>query len=68
MAVNLLTSQLPSFSGLEDENVDIWIEKVERVSHIYAVSDQVTLLAACSKLNKTAKDWLDLNSDTVNDS
>ncbi|KYN26663.1 hypothetical protein ALC57_03963 [Trachymyrmex cornetzi] len=28
-AVNLLTSQLPSFSGLEDENVDICIEKVE---------------------------------------
>ncbi|KYQ51848.1 hypothetical protein ALC60_09049 [Trachymyrmex zeteki] len=55
-AVNLLASQLPFFSGLEDENVVIWIEKVERVSRIHTVSDQVTLLAASSKLNKTAKD------------
>lgn len=67
-AVNLLASQLPSFSGSEDENIDIWIEKVERVSRIHDVSDQVTLLAASSKLNKSAKDWLDLNSGTVNDS
>ncbi|KYN18146.1 hypothetical protein ALC57_09547, partial [Trachymyrmex cornetzi] len=67
-AVNLLASQLPSFSGSEDENIDIWIEKVERVSRIHDVSDQVTLLAASSKLIKSAKDWLDLNSGTVNDS
>jgi len=61
-AVNLLTSQFPFFSDFEDENVDIWIKTVKRVSHIHAVSDQIIFLAACSKLNKTAIDWLDLNS------
>jgi len=66
-AVNLLASQLPIYSGQEEEDIDLWIDKIERVSLIHGVSDEVILLAACNKLNKITKDWLDLNSGTVND-
>ncbi|KYQ53647.1 hypothetical protein ALC60_03318 [Trachymyrmex zeteki] len=65
-AVNLLASQLPNYSGQEDEDIELWIDKIERVSRIHGVTDEVILLAACNKLNKIAKDWLDLNSGTVN--
>ncbi|KYN28482.1 hypothetical protein ALC57_02094 [Trachymyrmex cornetzi] len=67
-AVNLLASQLPSYSGQDDEDIELWIDKIERVSRIHGVSDEVILLAACNKLNKIAKDWLDLYSGSVNDS
>lgn len=66
--VKLLATLIPSFSGLEDEDVQIWIDKVDRVATIYGVSDGVKLLAASSKLLKRARDWLDQDTGQVNTS
>lgn len=66
-SITLLASQIPCFGGTEDENVEIWLKKVERVSRIHNVSDDVTLLAATSKLTKLARNWFDLDTGTIND-
>lgn len=51
--VNLLASQLPEFSGKEDDDVVIWIQKVERVARIHGASQEMMLLAATGKLVKS---------------
>lgn len=54
-AVQLLSSQILEFSGIEEENVDLWIQKIEKVSQIHGVSDEITFLAAAGKLTKVAR-------------
>lgn len=58
-AVNLLALQIPEFGGREEDNVRLWIQRVGQISHIHRVSDDITLLAAISKLKKMAKEWFD---------
>jgi len=48
--VTLLASQILSFGGTEEEHVNLWIKKVERISRIHGVNDEVMLLAASGKL------------------
>lgn len=31
-AISLLSTQIPLFSGGEDDNIELWLEKVERVA------------------------------------
>ncbi|XP_024894060.1 trichohyalin-like, partial [Temnothorax curvispinosus] len=64
-AVKLLTTQIPEFAGTEEEKIEIWIQTGERIAQIHAVSDDVLLLAASSKLVKNAKRWFDLNVTTL---
>lgn len=61
-AVSLLASQIPEFSGAEEENVRLWIQRVEKVSQIHRSAKDVTLLAASSKLTKIARKWYDLGT------
>lgn len=65
-AVKFLSSQIPTFGGTEEEDIEIWIEKIEYVAEIHNLSQVVMLAAATSKVNKTAKRWLDLNTGEVN--
>lgn len=65
-AVKFLTSQIPSFGGLEDDDVELWIEKIESVAEIHGLSHVVVLSAATSKLTKTARRWFDLSSGEIN--
>lgn len=58
-AVNLLAPQIPKFSGTESENVQLWVERVDRVARIHRATDEVILLAATSRLNKIARKWFD---------
>ncbi|CAL1671984.1 unnamed protein product [Lasius platythorax] len=67
-AVKFLSSQIPFFSGTEDENIDIWIEKIETVAELHGLSSVVMLTAATSKLSKTARRWFDLSTGSVNKS
>lgn len=67
-AIKILTSQLPEFGGTDDEDVELWLQKVINVADIHKVSQDVTLLAATSKLVKTARRWFDLCTGTVNHS
>ncbi|XP_024881129.1 uncharacterized protein LOC112460599, partial [Temnothorax curvispinosus] len=64
-AVKLLTTQIPEFAGTEEEKIETWIQTGERIAQIHAVSDDVLLLAASSKLIKNAKRWFDLNVTTL---
>ncbi|KYN17143.1 hypothetical protein ALC57_10582 [Trachymyrmex cornetzi] len=56
-AITLLASQIPTFDGSEDEDVEVWIRRVEHIAVGHGVSESVTLLAATSKLLKLARDW-----------
>jgi len=58
-AVTLLASQIPVFSGLEEEDIELWIRRVELAASVHGVSDNITLLACTSKLQKYARDWFD---------
>lgn len=64
-AVNLLATHIPEFNGTEDEDIDSWIQTIERVSMIHNVSEDVLLLAATGKLKGIARRWLDLNICTL---
>lgn len=64
--VNLLASQLPEFSGKEDDDIELWIQKVERVAHIHGASQDMMLLASSSKLVKSARKWFELGTGTMN--
>jgi len=61
-AITLLASQIPTFSGKEEEDIEMWIKKVEYVAYAHGVHDTVKLFAAISKLNKHARDWFDLDT------
>lgn len=67
-AVSLLASQTPSFSGHEDEDVELWVRRVDRAALIHRVPDTVILLAATSKLQKHARSWFDLDTGPITDS
>ncbi|KYN09358.1 hypothetical protein ALC57_18534 [Trachymyrmex cornetzi] len=59
-AVSTLSRQIPEFGGSEEENVLVWVQRAERVARVHGAPDEVTLLAASSKLVKSAKRWYDL--------
>lgn len=67
-AIKLLASQIPDFGGSEEEDVEIWLEKIGKVSVIHRVSEDITLLATKEKLVKGARKWFDLCTETVNQS
>lgn len=64
-AVSLLSTQLPGFKGSEDEDVELWLQKVEDIAAIHGVSPEIALLAASAKLSDTARKWLDLSSSNI---
>lgn len=47
--VQALTYHIPEFSGGEDDNVEVWIRRVNKVAQVHGVSDG-TLLAASGKM------------------
>ncbi|XP_018316620.1 uncharacterized protein [Mycetomoellerius zeteki] len=59
-SINLLASQIPEYGGQENENVELWIRRIEQVARMHRVPDDVILLAASSRLVKLAKRWYDL--------
>jgi len=50
-----LATQIPEFSGSDKENVSSWVRRVDQVAEVHRATDGVTLLAASSKLTKSAK-------------
>ncbi|XP_077258535.1 uncharacterized protein LOC143895354 [Temnothorax americanus] len=64
-AVHLLASQIPEYGGGSDENVQRWVQRVDQVALAHRVADDVTLLAASSKLTKLAKKWYNTQSGPV---
>lgn len=65
-AVKFLSSQIPTYGGTDDEDIETWIEKIENVAEIHNLSQVVMLAAATSKLTKIARRWLDLCTGEVN--
>lgn len=64
-AVSLLSPQILEFGGTDEENIQIWTQRVDRVAQVHQTSDDVTLLAASSKLTKLAKRWYEMQSGQV---
>lgn len=60
--ITLVASQIPSYSGSEKEDVEIWIRKIEKVAEIHGVNEAIKLMAATNKLTKDARDWYDQNT------
>ncbi|EZA47253.1 hypothetical protein X777_16556 [Ooceraea biroi] len=61
-AVTMLASQIPEYGGSEEENVQLWIQRVEQVARIHRAPDDIVFLAASTKLVKTARRWFDMGS------
>lgn len=61
-AISLLASQIPEYGGKESENVQLWVQRVDQVARIHKVPEDVTLLAASSRLVNIAKRWYDIGS------
>lgn len=51
-----LSALLPEFNG-NNQDVDMWIERVDSVQRVYQVSDTIVQLVAVGKLEGTAKNW-----------
>ncbi|XP_036147302.1 uncharacterized protein LOC118647152 [Monomorium pharaonis] len=64
-AVKWLATMLPEFSGFEDENVNVWMRRVNKAALVHGATDGVTLLAAASKLTKFARKWFEAKDDEV---
>jgi len=67
-ATKWLATQISEFGGQENDNVKLWVRKVDKVARIHGAFDAVTLLAASSKLVKSAKQWYDLQDGPSNES
>jgi len=55
-------------SGLEDDDIELWIEKIENVAHIHGLSPAVMISVAANNLIKTARRWFDVNTGNTNKS
>jgi len=64
--VKFLSSQIPQFSGSKEDNVNLWLEKLESVAEIHNFSNRVKLSPATSRLTKTTRHWFDLCTGSVN--
>lgn len=64
-AVKFLSSSISSFGGTEEENVAVWLEKIEVIARNYNLSPTVRLSAATSKLNKMARRWFNLSTGDI---
>lgn len=67
-SVKFLSMTIATFGGTEEENVSLWLEKIEAVATNHNLSDMVKLSAATSKLTKIARRWYDLSSGDINSS
>jgi len=63
--VSWLATQIPEFGGSQDESVQQWVRRVDKVALVYGASDGVILLAASSRLTKSAKKWYDIQTGAV---
>jgi len=63
--IKWLATQISDFGGEAEENVLQWTRRVDRVAQIHGASDGATLLAASSRLTKSAKKWYGLQDGTV---
>lgn len=64
-AITLLASQLSTFGGLEEEDIELWLNKVERLSIVHGVAESIRLFAATNKLTKHARDWFEMCDESV---
>jgi len=63
--VNHLALQIPEYGGSEEENVRLWIQRVDRVSQIHNAPDDVTMLAATSKLTNVTRKWINMGTGSM---
>lgn len=65
-AVKFLSSLIPQFGGSEEENIDLWLEKIESIAELHDLSEKTRLSAASSNLIKSARKWFDLKPGEIN--
>ncbi|KMQ88009.1 hypothetical protein RF55_12579 [Lasius niger] len=64
-SVKFLTSSISFFGGTEEEDVSLWLDKIETIATSFNLSPMVRLSAATVKLNKVARCWFDLSSGDI---
>lgn len=64
-AVKLLASQIPNFSGSEEDNLEIWLRRVDHAAQVHGVHESVKAIAATSKLMKNAREWFEIDLGAV---
>jgi len=63
--IKFLSSQIPQFNGFEEDDVDLWLEKLKSMADIHNFSNGVKS-AATSRLIKTVRRWFDLCIGSIN--
>ncbi|XP_076385878.1 uncharacterized protein LOC143264115 [Megachile rotundata] len=64
--VKFSSKLIPSFTGQEEENVVLWLERIVSIGRLYQLTDDVLVLAAVNKLEGRALSWYNRQSvDTV---
>lgn len=61
-AVKFLATQIPQFSGSEEDDINIWLQKIENVADLHNLSSSVKLTAATTKLSGNTRRWFDLST------
>lgn len=64
-SVKFLSMAISTFGGIEEENVSLWLEKIEAIATNHNLSAMVKL-SATTKLTKIARRWFDLSSGDIN--
>jgi len=67
-AIKFLTNSISSFGGTEEEDVSLWLEKIETIAVNHNLPPLVRLSTATSKLSKIARRWMDLSPGDINKS
>lgn len=60
-----IAAQIPEFGGTEEENIGIWVRRVEKIAQVHGATDGVILLVASSKLVKSARRWYESQDGPV---
>lgn len=63
--VKWLASQVPEFGGSDEENVQAWVNRIDKVAQVHGATDAVVLLAASSRLSKSARKWYEIQTGEV---
>lgn len=66
-AAKFLESRIPQFGGTEEENVELWLEKIEGIAQAHALPSIAMMSAAVAKLMKDARKWYDMSPSSIND-
>lgn len=63
--IQILASQIPEFASREEDDVNSWVRRVDKVAQVHNASDGAILLAASNRLMKSARRCFDYQQEEI---